>query len=495
MGEVVYLTAKEILEQAKDDMVLLPSQETFRNEVATLLSMHFAKVKGLEEHGFKFNQLPSTSAFVVAPTGTGKSYILKSLAVASGMNISFVNSTQITKAGYKGKNLPEQMKHIADSNKAFFESCNILVFDEYDKIFDGLHDKTQGYSAQPDFLKLFEGGEYELNDGTKINLEKTLIILSGACARALEKKQDKIKGEKNRIGFKNISDENKSFSAIDRLAIDDLVEDGMLREIGSRVNTILHINPLTDEDYKILITDKSSASTYSQFRNLFKLRGCKFNISRSAVEKITEEAKKRNVGLRSVPAIVSEQVMTAFSFLDSNEEFYKTVLTTSDNGDFRFVYNKGKRSYPKTKKIIIEPVTYKTYDISNVISSDNGISSFCKEFCDNANITKVKYYPVIYAFLQTACRYMKTEMVKEKHNLGNILGLANCTERKANEKLSCFEVATKRIIERYDDKFLEHFGTELLEYLQQEGTSDIIINTVDRGVKLYFEQKNVSVEK
>lgn len=494
MGEVVYLTANEILDKAKDDMVLLPSQESFRNNVATLLSMHLAKVKGMEEQGFKFNQLPSTFAFVVAPTGTGKSYILKTLAKASGMNISFINSTQITPTGYKGKNLPQQIKNIVESKNDFFDSCNVLVFDEYDKIFDGLHAKTMGYSSQPDFLKLFEGEDYELEDGKKISLDKTLIILSGACARAVEKKQEKIKRENSRIGFKNECDTLENINILESLTIDDLVEDGMLREIGSRVNTILHINPLTNEDYKILITDKSSVSTYGQFRNLFKLRGCKFNISRKAVEKITSEAIRRNVGLRSVPAIVSEQVMSAFSFLDSNEEFYKTALTTNENGDFRLVYNKGNRVYPKSEKIVVEPVTYMTYDISKEISTENSLNSFCKEFCDNANITKVKHYPIIYAFMQTACRYLKLEIETSKQKLGGILKLANFTKRD-DKKFSSFEMACKNVVDQTEDKLFEHYANEIIEYLQQkEGASDIIRNTVDRGAKLYFERQNLSIE-
>ena len=66
-----YYTQTEILERASANMVLLESQKEFREKLAALLSIHLGKVMMLDSGECTYNQLPSTSCFIVSPTGTG----------------------------------------------------------------------------------------------------------------------------------------------------------------------------------------------------------------------------------------------------------------------------------------------------------------------------------------------------------------------------------------------------------------------------------------
>ena len=151
-----YYTQTEILERAsadktkinelfgnvqfieKEDIAFLTPvavEKELREKLAALLSIHLGKVMMLDSGECTYNQLPSTSCFIVSPTGTGKSYILKALCAATDMNYYFCDCTQITTAGYKGTNVQELITKIYKDDNDFFSTANVLVFDEFDKIF------------------------------------------------------------------------------------------------------------------------------------------------------------------------------------------------------------------------------------------------------------------------------------------------------------------------------------------------------------------------
>ena len=189
MKEINYLSATQLLERARDIMVPIPSQLQAQKEIATLIAMHLNNVKSIER-GVPASQLPHVAAFIMGSTGSGKSYITKSLASICNISYERVDSTSITQTGCRGKNLSQVFSSIIERDPTFFtEGASILFFDEADKMFytgDPHHD---AYNPMRDFLTLLENGEYTYSiDGKNqtINLDRTLILLGGACAKLPE---------------------------------------------------------------------------------------------------------------------------------------------------------------------------------------------------------------------------------------------------------------------------------------------------------------------
>ena len=128
MKKITYHSPAELLERASQRMIPLECQKQAQQQIATLISMHLDKIQALNE-GAEACELVSNSAFLVAPTGCGKSYIVRSLAEVSGLSFAVVDCTSITQTGTRGKNLSHCLSGILESDETFFEG-GIIIFDE-----------------------------------------------------------------------------------------------------------------------------------------------------------------------------------------------------------------------------------------------------------------------------------------------------------------------------------------------------------------------------
>ena len=445
MKKVNYYTPAQIVERAAEHMVVLKTQKVFTEQMASMLSMHLAKVMAMENSGFSFDHLPTASCFVISPTGTGKSYILKALSKATDMNVFFIDSTQLTQAGYKGLNVTQAIAQIVEGNRHFFDKANILVFDEFDKtFFSGCNPQHDAFNVQRDLLKLFEGSEYSLRGSgdmvgkpASVNLDKTLIVLSGACSGINDILEDRY-APKARLGFSaNEESTQPKTELIKRADINDLVEYGMLRELAGRVNSVFHIGNLSKDDYKTIITSDSKVSSLAQYRNLFKTRGCKLNISGRAVNKIADIAELRKMGARTVNAVLNEQLGSAYSFLESHPDYDKAILDTNTANEFILTYEQGEREIPTTTDAIEE---YLFYQLKCELATENNIDMFCNDICRHARLTEPGEETYLYSFLQLVCRYFMVNVRPSERTVENLIKLAKATERRSKDHVAPFDI-------------------------------------------------------
>lgn len=492
-----YYSPTQILERASKNMVLLESQKDFREKFASLLSMHLAKVQTLESGEYSFNQLPSNSCFIVSPTGTGKSYLLKSLTIASDMNCHFIDSTQLTQAGFKGCNLTEILGQIYVDNNDFFNSANVLVFDEFDKVFfNAVNQYVNATNPQRDLLKLFEGSDYTIminrETNKTVNLDKTLIILSGACSELSQIMRRKYM-PKTSLGFGSSESSSKELTAnelVKKAEISDLIEYGMLRELGSRINSVLHIGCLTKYDYEKLVQDNSRVSAINQYRSLLKVRGCSLDITETAVSKISDIAVERNVGARTVSAVVSEQLSSAYGYLDNHQEYNKVILDTDDKNEFVLHYQKGKRktfsTFNKTEK------SYRKNYIFTELSSENNLNRFCCDICNVAGVDNLTHEIILYSFLQVTCRYLAYNLCSAERRIDNLLKLASSTEKQNDESRSPFEIICCDFLDKEKNNKNEYI--KIFEFFFERFKENYTPNTRDMLVKaISTASKNLSL--
>ncbi len=508
MKKTNYYSPSEIIERATEHMVVLETQKTFTIQMATVLSMHLAKVQAIEVGICSSNQLPNTSCFVISPTGTGKSYILKALAKASGMNVSFIDSTQLTQSGYKGLNLMTAIAQIVKDNPCFFDSANMLVFDEFDKTFNGqVNSEGFCFSVQRDLLKLFEGSDYNISasaeyagKSTTVNLDKTFIVLAGACS-GINNILMKRYAPKVTIGFSASETKNTTnVELIKQADINDLVNYGMLREIAGRVNSVFHIGSLSKEDYKAIISSDSKVSSLSQYRNLFKSRGCKLSINDAAVNKIADIAVTRNMGARTVNAVLLEQLYPAYNYLENHLDYNKVTLRVNSNDEFVLSYKKGGRQEFTTP---IEENSHMLYNLIEELFDEQNIDIFCNTICSLANLIEHEDDMFLYSFLQLVCRYYKARVRPSERNIENVLKLAKATKRPVTGGISPFEIICIDYLKASDKvdkdnttttstpKFVETFRTHFETYKEYyfPETQALLYESIANAAKLYVNNQ------
>lgn len=427
MSRLYYFTPAELMSKARDVMIPLENQLPAQQKIATIIGMHLARIQALNR-GASPNEIINVSAFLAGATGSGKSYIIKSLAGVCGLHFRQIDCTSITQAGVRGKNVAHFLDEIIREDKTFFEDGGILNLDEVDKVLYKQDPHHDAYSPQQDFLKLLEGGDYTFsvdNRTETINLDRTLILLSGACANITKILQRK-HCARVAIGFTNsgkIQTEIEDYASL--ITLEDLIAYGMMPELASRVNTVIHIPKIDLNGYRMLLTADAKSSAINRFKNQFAMRGVQFDVSAEAVETIAAECVKRDVGARSVQAILSENLLDAYRTADDTPTCNAVHLYVNCAGQLDVEYRSGQRI---PLPVFKENPEAADFSVRLECASDEMINQFADEITQQALLNDVADERLVYYFLQTACRYLHDEIRPYERTFVSILKLANATE-------------------------------------------------------------------
>ena len=511
MNEINYLSTVQLIQKAREKIVPLPTQIRAQEELATLFSLHMNNIKAIE-NGVPADELPALSSFIIGGTGSGKSHMSQNLAKACGLNFERVDSSNLTSAGYRGRNVNHVISGILEKNPNWFEEGGVILFDEADKLRTVGYFAYDVYSPQKDFLCLLEKGDYTLLSEDKktvtVNLDKTLILFAGACAQItplLEKKYAK----KKTLGFStDVTDtQEEAIELLSKATLEDIKNYGFMPEIVGRLKQVIYIPPIDIEGYKILVNDSARTSAVNKFKHVFEeTRGVKFKITSSARDLIAEKALKEGLGARSIEGVLNKIIVDAHNHVDRNPECNKVVLTVKD-GEFKLNYYNGARIQKKVASEKPVTVTDADLDINIKEELENRLllHIFCSDICDFASPPNKFHEAVLFSFLHTVCYYLAKEVRPSERTYLSIIKLARATERQAGESMDTitpFEIICNDYLAK------PHEGREKLDledgflpyYLQFKKVScgmdvtDIIVKSLHKAFVPYMETKALNNE-
>lgn len=140
-------------------------------------------------------EIEKSNMLMIGPTGSGKTYLVKTLARLLDVPLAIADATSLTEAGYIGDDIESVLSKLlaAADNDVEKAERGIVFIDEIDKIAkkkDTHHRDVSGESVQQGMLKLLEGAEIEVPVGansknamvplTTINTRNILFICGGA---------------------------------------------------------------------------------------------------------------------------------------------------------------------------------------------------------------------------------------------------------------------------------------------------------------------------
>lgn len=294
-------------------------QEQAKKIISVAVYNHYKRVAaGEDADGI---EIEKSNMLMIGPTGSGKTYLVKTLARLLDVPLAIADATSLTEAGYIGDDIESVLSKLltAADNDVEKAERGIVFIDEIDKIAKKHTTNTRdvsGESVQQELLKLLEGADVEVPVGTNqknamtpletVNTDNILFICGGAFPDLDRIIKERLTRQGS-IGFgadlKDKFDNDPMLLA--RVTNRDLRDFGMIPEFLGRLPVTVTLQGLTKE-FLVRILKEPKNAILKQYQKLLEMDEVKLRFDEDALEWIAEEALKKETGARALRAIIEE---------------------------------------------------------------------------------------------------------------------------------------------------------------------------------------------
>ncbi|WP_331477849.1 ATP-dependent Clp protease ATP-binding subunit ClpX [Butyrivibrio fibrisolvens] len=287
-------------------------------------------------------EIDKSNILMIGPTGSGKTYLVKTLARLLDVPLAIADATSLTEAGYIGDDIESVISKLlaAAGNDVKKAERGIVFIDEIDKIAKKKSTTARdvsGESVQQGMLKLLEGSEVEVPVGansknamvplTTVNTKNILFI----CGGAFPDLTDIIKNRLNKsssIGFnselKDKYDDDENI--LSYVTTEDLKKFGMIPEFLGRLPIVCTLSGLTKEALIKILKEPKNA-ILKQYQKLLELDEVDLRFDDGALEAIAEKALEKDTGARALRSIIEEFMLDIMYEIPKDDNIGRVTLT------------------------------------------------------------------------------------------------------------------------------------------------------------------------
>ena len=315
-------------------------QEQAKKVLSVGVYNHYKRV--LAEQTDDGVEIEKSNMLMLGPTGSGKTFMVKTMARLLQVPLAITDATALTEAGYIGDDVESVISKLlanADNDVELAER-GIVYIDEIDKIAKKQNTNNRdvsGESVQQALLKLLEGADVEVPVGatnknamvpmTTVNTSNILFICGGAFP-GLEDIIKKRLTSQGTIGFgSELRDKYDHEKDLFRLVeTEDIREYGLIPEFIGRLPIVFSLQAM-DEELLVQVLKKPKNAILKQYRKLLQMDEVDLEFEDEAMMAVAKKAAAKKTGARALRSIIEEFMMDIMYEIPKDEMIGKVIIT------------------------------------------------------------------------------------------------------------------------------------------------------------------------
>ncbi len=321
-----------------DDYIV--GQEHAKKVVSVAVYNHYKRIANAKPTDEV--EIEKSNMLMIGPTGSGKTYLVKTLAKLLDVPLAITDATSLTEAGYIGDDIESVVSKLlaAAENDVEKAEKGIIFIDEIDKIAKkkNAHNRdVSGESVQQGMLKLLEGADIEVPVGANsknamvplvtVNTGNILFICGGAFPDLADMIKERLT-KTSTMGFQGeLRDRfDKEKNLIHKVTTEDLRNFGMIPEFLGRLPIVYTLEEL-DKEMLVRVLKEPKNAILKQYQRLLLFDEVELTFDDGALDAIAEKALEKDTGARALRAIIEEFMLDIMYEIPKDDNIGRVTIT------------------------------------------------------------------------------------------------------------------------------------------------------------------------